>query len=335
MDAETKVEVVKSFATEIITEEELLNLFETNEHPIAYDGFEPSGLAHLSMVYRAITLERILRTGVRFKLLIADSFAWINNKLGGNIERIRKVGEYFIEVWKALGVDTDKVEIVWHKDIFDDSEYWKKVMLIAKMTTVKRATRALIVAGREEGKNNPVAFLFYPVMQCADVFQLEVDICQLGIDQRKVNMLAREVAPRLGFKKPIAVHHPLILGLNGGKMSKSVPDSAVFVHDSREEIFRKMRKAYCPKSIENNPVIDIAEKITFLKFGNLTINNREFESVEELKEAYLKGEIHPIDLKNSVAESLDRIIEPVRKHFEKNKKARELYEIVRGFEITR
>ena len=31
-------------------------------------------------------------------------------------------------------------------------------------------------------------------MQAADVFELGVDICQLGLDQRKVNMLAREYA---------------------------------------------------------------------------------------------------------------------------------------------
>jgi tyrosyl-tRNA synthetase len=29
-------------------------------------------------------------------------------------------------------------------------------------------------------------------MQCADIFFLKADICQLGVDQRKVNMLARE-----------------------------------------------------------------------------------------------------------------------------------------------
>jgi len=43
-----------------------------------------------------------------------------------------------------------KVEVVWHKEIFDDPEYWKKVILIAKKASVKRTLKALTVAGRSE-----------------------------------------------------------------------------------------------------------------------------------------------------------------------------------------
>ena len=42
--------------------------------------------------------------------------------------------------------------------------------------------------------------MIYPCMQCTDIFFLDVDVCQLGIDQRKVNMLAigmRKNEPRL------------------------------------------------------------------------------------------------------------------------------------------
>lgn len=348
MDAETKIEIIKSFAEEIITEGELQNLFETNNHPTAYDGFEPSGLAHLPVgVYRPIILKKLMKTGVKFKLLLADTFAWINNKFGGDIEKIRLAGEYFMEVWRAAGVNMGEVEIVWHKDIFDDPEYWKKVILIAKNTTVSRAMRALTVAGRGESVQNPTAFLFYPVMQCADIFQLGVDICQLGIDQRKVNVLAREIAPLLGFKKPVVVHHPLILGLNFKgfgkhntvKMSKSIPGSAIFVHDSKEEIRRKIRKAFCPPKVEGNPVIDLAEKIIFNKFNEFVVEGKTdsftFGSAEELKMVYSKGKIHPLDLKNSVAEYINEIVKPIREHFERNRRAKELYEKVKAMEITR
>lgn len=339
MDAEAKVEMIKSFAEEVMTEEELLNLFRTKDHPLAYDGFEPSGLAHLPVgVYRPIILEKLLKTGVKFKLLLADTFAWINKKLGGEIEKIREAGEYFIEVWKAAGVDMGKVEIVWHKQLFDCPEYWKKVILIARKTNLSRATRALTVAGRSESKQIPTALLFYPVMQCADVFQLEVDICQLGIDQRKVNVLAREVAPLLGFKKPVVVHHPLLLSLKGrDKMSKSIPDSAIFVHDSEEEIKRKIRRAFCPKSIENNPVIELVEKIIFNKFDEFVIDEKDssFGSARELKEAYASGNIPPLELKNAVAEYINQIVKPIREHFEKKRRARELYRNVRAMRITR
>lgn len=359
MDVEEKVKAIKSVACEIITEEDLRMLFETTDHPTAYDGFEPSGLAHIPIgVYRPIVLERLMKAGIRFKLLLADTFAWINNKLGGDIEKIRDAGRYFIEVWRAAGVDLDKVEVVWHKDIFDEPEYWKKVLIIAKNTTMNRTIRALTVAGRLDSRSNPTAFLFYPVMQCADIFQLEADICQLGIDQRKVNVLAREVASIFGREKPIAVHHPLLMGLRGhtefqgfdeneridrmisSKMSKSIPDSAIFVHDSYGDIKRKIRKAFCPqKEVEGNPMVDIMEKIIFNRFKEVEVQTKNgsltFNSFQEFTEAYSSGKIHPLDLKNAVTEYLEKLIRPIREHFEKNKRARNLYEKVRRMEVTR
>src|SRR5512136_1001606 len=132
MDIETKLELIRRVGEEIITEQELVELLETKEHPVAYDGFEPSGLAHVPFgIYRAINLDDLIEAGIRFKLLIADWHAWINNKMGGDLEKIRKVGEYFIEVWKAAGVDMEKVEVVWASDIVSSAEYWHKVILIA------------------------------------------------------------------------------------------------------------------------------------------------------------------------------------------------------------
>ena len=48
MDIERKIELIcKSPTEEIVTTEDLRHLLETDEHPIAYNGWEPSGLAHL------------------------------------------------------------------------------------------------------------------------------------------------------------------------------------------------------------------------------------------------------------------------------------------------
>src|SRR5437868_4962512 len=107
-------------------------------------------------------------------------------------------------------------------------------------------------------------------MQVSDIFELDVDICQLGLDQRRANILGREIAPKLGWKKPVVVSHHIILGLQGiqpgqtedeilmaSKMSKSKPESSIYMHDSEEDIKRKIGKAYCPeKIIEGNPLFD-------------------------------------------------------------------------------
>lgn len=66
------------------------------------------------------------------------------------------------------------------------AEYWTLVMDIAIKNNLKRIIRCSQIMGRNETDELAAAQIFYPVMQCADIFFLRADICQLGMDQRKV-----------------------------------------------------------------------------------------------------------------------------------------------------
>ncbi|MEK6955390.1 MAG: tyrosine--tRNA ligase, partial [Nanoarchaeota archaeon] len=158
MDTLTKVDLMKEFAEEIVTEEELVKLFETNSKPIAYDGFEPSGVAPIHFgLLRATNLKNMMKTGVKFKLYLADYFGFINNKLDGDLENIRTAGKYFVEVWKACGIDMDKVEIVWAKDIMNGLDYWDRTLRIAKDISLERNLRATTIMGRKQGEKLSMA----------------------------------------------------------------------------------------------------------------------------------------------------------------------------------
>jgi len=217
------------------------------------------------------------------------------------------------------------------------------VLRVSKDTTMQRMLRCTTIMGRAQKDALDCASVLYPAMQAADISLLDVDIAHAGIDQRKVHMLAREIAEKHGRKKPVALHHKLLMGLLGpqrmgmeqnekddleisSKMSKSKPDSAIFIHDSEEDIKKKLRGAYCPeKSAESNPVLEMCEHFVFrseratlhverpAKFGG----DAEFTSYKEVEEAYTAGKLHPMDLKSSVAASLIKTLEPSRKYFEK------------------
>jgi len=362
MDVETRMEIIRRVGEEIITEEELRQLLQEKQHPTAYDGFEPSGLAHIAFgVFRAINVQDMIDAGVHFKLWVADWFAWLNNKLGGDMEKIQQCGRYFVEVWKAAGIPMEKVTVQWTSEAVSDPEYWKKVVLIAKSTTVQRATRMLSIMGRQAGELKQTAQLFYPMMQTADIFWLKADICQLGLDQRRANILAREVGPKLGWWKPVVVSHHMLMGLEGAKtpdgydenrafdvqisskMSKSKPDTAIFVHDTKEKIAEKLNGAFCPeKQVEGNPVMEYCKYIIFRKQDGMLFKRParfggklEVQSYEELERVYREGKLHPMDLKAGTADALDDIVRPIREHFEKNKKARQLYEVVKQTQVTR
>ena len=362
MDIETKMETIRSIAQEIVTENELRNLFETNSNPIAYDGFEPSGIAPIHFgLLRAKNLKKMLGIGIKFKLYLADYFALINNKLGGNLDNINQAGRYFVEVWKACGIDVNKVEVIWAKDLMDDIEYWDRFIRVGKATSLDRIRRAITIMGRKEGDALSAAQLFYPAMQVTDIFQMDIDICQLGMDQRRANILSREVAEKNKWKKAVAVHHPLMLGLKGMpkkiennenideqvmefKMSKSDPSSAIYMHDSYEQIKQKIAGAYCPeKVIDGNPLFNFLELVLIEDLnGTITIERPqkfggilEVQNFKELKDVYVAGKLHPMDLKSYVSDLLEAQIRPVREHFEKDVRAHELYETVKNYKITR
>ncbi|MBI2579876.1 MAG: tyrosine--tRNA ligase [Candidatus Aenigmarchaeota archaeon] len=357
MDTQTRFDIIKSVGEEIITEDELRTLLETKQNPVAYDGFEPSGLAHLPFgVFRPMIIQELQKAGIHFKLYLADWFAWINNKMNGDLEKIRSVGEYFMEVWKAAGVKD--VEYVWASDIMD-MEYWKKVILISKNTSIQRATRALTIMGRKEGEMKEVAQYFYPMMQATDIFMLKADICQLGLDQRRASMIAREAGTKLGWGKPVVVSHHMLMGLEGvkqpdgyeqnqkmdieisSKMSKSKPGTAIFVHDTADEIRKKINSAFCPERDANNPVMEYSRYLIFRKFGEMKIERSQkfggdaaFHSFQEMESAFSAGELHPADLKAAAARYLDEMINPVRKHFESGR-AKDLYDFVKKQQVTR
>src|SRR3989344_3822600 len=348
MDIESRIALIKQVGEEIITEEELKHLFQTKEHPTAYDGFEPSGTdIHIAQgILRAININKMAKAGIKFKMWVADWHAWANNKMGGDLDKIQQVGNYLIEVWKHCGMDLKNVEFLWANDVIKEPEYWKKVMQVARNSTVKRIIRTGQIMGRKEAEVQQASQILYPCMQAADIFHLKADICQLGMDQRKVNVLARELAQSLGFAKPVVVSHHMLMGLGEPpkeqdedrilklKMSKTNPDKAIFMNDSEAEIKRKISKAYCPAKItEENPMLEYAKYLVFEKFNTMEIKRQEkfggdvvIENYIELEKIYHEGKIHPMDLKNSVAYYINEMINPVREKVEKDSKLKNLLE---------
>jgi tyrosyl-tRNA synthetase len=362
LDIETKIELVCRPPTEeVLTPEDLRKLLETEQHPIAYNGWEPSGLVHLGTgLICAYKMKDFIEAGIRYKAYLSTWHAWLNNKLGGDLRLIRKAADLFKHSWIALGVPEDKVEFIYSDQLYDDLKYWEKTVLIAKNLSISRVTRTLEIAGRQESEARHVSDYLYTPMQVADIFHMEVKICQLGIDQRKANVVARELGEKLGCWKPVCVHHSLLQGLAKPpiwpipkekerealsfiKMSKSKPETCIFIYDLPEEIKQKISLAFCPeKTLEYNPILEICKFIIFRENKTFTIERTAkfggsitFNNLTELQKTYAEGKLHPQDLKNTVAKELAKILEPVRRYFENNKEAKECLNAVKNAKVTR
>ena len=367
MDTNEKIRLITRNCQEVLTEEDLKNLIESGTEIKHYIGFEISGMVHLGT--GLISMGKIadfLKAGVKCKIFLADFHSYLNNKLGGNWENIRIATEgYFkqglIASLKCFGVEENQVEFITGKDLYEKNFiHWETFMEVGKHVTLSRNLRSISIMGKKEGNDVDMSTLFYPPLQVADIFTMQVNLAHAGMDQRKAHVIARDVAKKLTINPlknnkgeiiaPIAIHQNLIAGLTGPvqgendetslKMSKSKHGSAIFIHDTPDEIRDKVKKAYGPpKVIENNPLINWVETLVFWgeKTGNFKIGRLEkfggdivYTEVDKLIEDYKNGILFPLDLKNGLADWIIEKLEPARKHFEQ-KEAREGLEKMREF----
>lgn len=345
MDVTEKVALIQRPPTEeVVTQEELVELFKTNSSPKHYIGLEISGFLHLgSLISTGFKINDFIKAGVKCTIFLADWHTLINDKLGGDWETISKVSKYYHDAFKLV---CPEVNIVLGSNLYNEKkEYWNDLIRFTKHMTIARTMRTLTIMGRSESNDKiDVAKLLYPAMQAVDIHYLDVDIAHAGMDQRKIHMLVREIYPKMKWKVPVAVHHKLLPGLskpadtqNGGelsKMSKSDPNSGIFIHNTDDEIKKKINKAWCDESmIENNPILAIAESIIFRKFDKIEVQRPEkfggnvvYENYLEMKNDFSEKKLHPGDLKQTVGNYLVQIISPIR---EKLNLSQELFDAIK------
>uniref|UniRef100_A0A251ULQ1 tyrosine--tRNA ligase n=2 Tax=Helianthus annuus TaxID=4232 RepID=A0A251ULQ1_HELAN len=280
-------------------------------------------------VMKTINVNKLISAGCKVKIWIADWFAFLNNKMDADLEKIQTVGRYLIEfLWSSEEI-TSRAH-----------EYWPIVMDIAGRNKLSRIIRCCQAMGRRETHNLTPAQIFYPCMQWADIFFLKADICQLGMDQRKVNVLAREYCDDIKRKnKPIILSHHMLPGLKKGqeKMSKSDPSSAIFMEDEEADVIQKIDNAYCPpKVVDKNPCLEYINYIVFPWFNEFRVERsaenggeKTFTSFDELVADYEKGDVQPADLQPALSKALNRILQPVRDHFKTDENAKALFERVK------
>jgi tyrosyl-tRNA synthetase len=341
MDVEERLALVMREPTEeVVTADEMRALLQAKAHPRHYIGLEISGALHLgSLVLTGFKINDFIKAGIHTTVFLADWHTYINDKLGGDWDKIKKISQYYSEAFKLF---CPGVNIVLGSDLYKQTDnYWEDFVRFSKHMTLARTMRSLTIMGRSEAeKNIDLSQLLYPPMQSVDIKALDLDIVHAGMDQRKIHMLVREIFPKLGWKVPVIVHHHLLPGLSepvragldenaaedakiSSKMSKTKPSSGILVHDDEKTIRDKIAKAFCPVGVaECNPVLELVRYIVFHQFGEFTIDrpakyggSTTYSSYNDVERDFVAKKIHPMDLKSATATYVNKIIEPVYKHF--------------------
>jgi tyrosyl-tRNA synthetase len=345
-----------------MTEEDLKELLNSGKKLKHYIGFEISGKPHLR--HGLVCMSKVKDfhdAGFEVSIFLADWHSWINDKLGGDMKVIQTVAvsyfkEALIAAYKCVGGNPKDLKFVLGSELYHNNDkYWETMIDVSKNTSLGRIQRSITIMGRKEGESVDFAKMIYAPMQVADIFVQDISVAHAGLDQRKAQVIARDVALKLKTNnladkkkkkiKPVAVHGHLVLGLQKPsvwpvpkdklqelwsqmKMSKSIPNSAIYMTDEEEEIRKKIKGAFCPEGeIGFNPLLDWAKYLVFVndksklkvkrpdKFGG----NVVYSSFEKLEKDFGNKKLHPMDLKNAMADKLVEILAPAMEHFSKPK----------------
>ncbi|KAI8637328.1 tyrosyl-tRNA synthetase [Parasitella parasitica] len=297
-----------------------------------YWGTAPTGRPHIGYFVPMTKIADFLSAGVEMTILLADLHAFLDN-MKAPLELVNHRVKYYEQMIKtvltSLGVPIEKLKFVIGSSYELSKEYTMDNFRLCALVTEHDAKRA----GAEVVKQvaSPLlSGLLYPGMQALDEEYLKVDAQFGGVDQRKIFILAEKYMPQLGYKKRSHLMNPMVPGLTGSKMSASDPDSKIDFLDSRKDVEKKIKKAFCEEgNIEENGILSFVKSVYFpLKTlnGNKAAftcirpeqygGNMVYDNYEALEKDFADKVVHPGDLKAGVIAAINELLEPVRKAFE-------------------
>ncbi len=343
--AKERLGIMVGDVEEVVGVEHLIDALHTNTSHggdgvlRCYVGFEPSGKAHIGWKVLALQLRRMLDANTNVMVFLADWHAWVNDKFNGDMDAIKTTGTYMQETFRALlnhppeGDGPGELQFKWASELMESSEYWARVLRCSKGATLAMVRKTFTIMGRDEASSDhDLSKFYYPAMQAADIFEMNIDVAIGGMDQRKAHMFMRDVASKYGWDKATCLHTPIISSLKTSgarmesfdhKMSKSDPNGALLLHDTPKQIRNKMKKAYISPDDPISPVYELVEHILLPEFGVIHVTpNPKFgepsswTSLDDFRGAVMDGTLHPLDAKFGVADGLSRGLDSLASHFE-------------------
>ncbi len=301
----------------------ILDEYERGNPFYLYTGRGPSGHTHLGhLVPWMFTRWLQEKFGSKLLFQMTDDEKFLFNP-GLSLEETNSFAyENALDVI-ALGFNPNKTEI------FSDIDYCKTLYPLA-LGVAKKITYSTTKAVFGMRNDSNIGQIFFSSVQAVPAFLESVRqgrnipcLIPHAIDQDPYFRVARDVLPRLGYFKPASIQGRFLPGLaEGGKMSASIPESAIFTTDTEKTAKKKVMNAFTggqatvaeQKRLGANPdICPVYHYMTFL-----------FEDDDtKLKEQYARckaGELLCGEHKQILAEKVAAFL---KSHQQKREKAKE------------
>ena len=264
--------------------------------------------------------------------------AWLQQKFGVNVyieitddEKFMRNLDYTLDQTRQWALDNilDIIAAGFDPDktfIFQDTEYIRNMYPLA-IKIAKKLTFSEVKATFGLDVSSNIGIIFYPSLQIVPtMFEKRRCLIPAGIDQDPYWRLQRDIAESLGYYKAAQIHSKFLPPLTGpeGKMSSSIPESAIYLSDDPKTVERKIMK-YAFSG--GQPTIELQRKLG----ANLDIDvpyqwlyyffEEDDERIRKIGEEYKSGKMLTGEIKQILVEKLNNFLE---KHRERREKAKEM-----------
>lgn len=231
--------------------DEILDLFERKQEFYLYTGRGPSSAAmhfgHLIPFMMTKYLQDAFGVPLVVQMTDDEKFLWKRDEIPSVKDAYRMTRENARDII-AIGFDPTKTFIF--SDLHYVGHMWPNIVSIARLTS---ANAVKAVFGFTDQMN--VGQFNFPAVQAAPSFSSSFPhlfgadsnlpcLIPCAIDQDPYFRLTREVAPKLGYRKPALLHSKFFPALQGAqeKMSASSAISAIYLTDTPQMIHEKIKK---------------------------------------------------------------------------------------------
>ncbi len=253
-EAERQLALLERGCEEIVPREELLAKLERSVRegkPLRVKlGIDPTTRnVHLGHMVPYGKLRQFQDLGHEAVLIIGDYTASIGDPSGRNAERPplsleevkRNAETYTDQIFRV--VDREHAEIRWQSDWFSGISLADTLSLAGTFSLAHMLAHETFRLRYERGARVGIHELMYPMLQAFDSVAIGADV-ELGGTDQKFNILSgRDLQRERGLEPQCAMLMPLLPGLDGQKMSKSLGNDIPVSCGSDEQFARIMSVA--------------------------------------------------------------------------------------------
>lgn len=252
-------------------------------------------------------------------IILADMHALAYPKY---LTKQTNLGDFSLEVLKdnlSCGLNPDEVIFFNESGVPEIYELFTILSMFVSYPRIMRVpTIKDEIREKDLGENYSMGYLNFPTLMAADILSVGADLVPVGEDQKPMIELTRDILDKMkaNFGIDLKVPEveigetPRLVGTDGKvKMTKSL-NNTINLSDTSDEVKKKVMSMYTdpsrlratdPGKVEGNPV-----------FIYHDVFNENKNEVLDLKERYTLGKVGDIEVKEKLFIAIEKLLEPIR-----------------------